>query len=120
MKKKIPLLCFIFLSSLLKAEDGYRLWLRYDKIDDPVLLQRYRSSINSIYFQDSSPTLDAAKKEFLIGLQGLLDKKIIDANKTLDHSIQIYKRRPKDIEFSGINYNDLGNEGFVVFTSDPK
>ena len=48
------------------AEDGYRLWLRYDKIDNSNLMQQYRTAISYIQFARSSPTLDAAKKEMLI------------------------------------------------------
>ena len=48
------------------AEDGYRLWLRYDKIDDPGLLQLYRNQITGVFFAGNSPTLTVAKKEMVI------------------------------------------------------
>ncbi len=98
------------------AEDGYRLWLRYDKIDNAALLQQYRNQISSVLFENSSPTLNVAKKELLTGLQGLLDKKIVEAknggNSSIVISIQSHLVTP--------NYNVLGNEGFFISSSAKK
>jgi alpha-glucuronidase len=51
-----------------RAEDGYRLWLRYDRIRDPQLLQDYRKAITSYQFNGPH----AAQQELVFGLQGLL------------------------------------------------
>src|SRR5580658_4504473 len=51
-----------------QAEDGYRLWLRYDRIRDPQLLQDYRKAITSVQFNGP----DAARHELTLGLQGML------------------------------------------------
>jgi alpha-glucuronidase len=59
-----------------KAEDGYRLWLRYDRIDNPQLLQQYRSAILGVMVYKESPTLRVAAKELQNGLDGLLDQRI--------------------------------------------
>ena len=64
------------LPRLTRAEDGYRLWLRYDRIDDPRLLQEYRSSIRGVLVYDKSPTLHAAANELKNGLDGLLGQQI--------------------------------------------
>ena len=75
--KKISLVIF---SSLLvfsvRAEDGYRLWLRYEKITDAQILQQYTTAISSVQCVGNSPSLYAAKDELIIGLEGLLGKKI--------------------------------------------
>lgn len=55
-----------------RSEDGYRLWLRYDRITDKQMLQQYRAQLKTIYFKDSTETLRIAKKELLEGLRGLL------------------------------------------------
>lgn len=101
---------FLLLAAFCKAEDGYRLWLRYDKIDNNILLQQYRNQISSFYFEKSSPTLDAARKEILTGLQGLLDKKIIEAKTSSNSSIVISTKS----SLVNINYDVLGNEGFYI------
>jgi alpha-glucuronidase len=54
------------------AEDGYRLWLRYDKIADKALYNQYRQSITQLVFPGNSETLQAAQKELGMGLNGLL------------------------------------------------
>ena len=101
----------------LKAEDGYRLWLRYDKIDDAALLKQYNAQINSVYFEKSSPTLDAAKRELIDGLQGLLSKKISEG-KSSNNSIVVLVRQKEVDKHSLVNYAGLGEEGFSIVTLD--
>jgi alpha-glucuronidase len=55
------------------AEDGYRLWLRYDRIGNAGLLQEYRNTISSCQVSDHDPVLKVAGEELITGVQGLLD-----------------------------------------------
>ncbi len=55
-----------------QAEDGYRLWLRYDLVSDTEKLRAYRAAITAINLEGDSPTLNAAKEELQNGLSGLL------------------------------------------------
>src|SRR6478609_1327845 len=89
MKKFFFLFYFCLLVCITHAEDGYRLWLRYDKIDDAVLLQQYKNEITGIYFTGNSATISAAKEELTNGLQGLLDKKIAEQNTISNNSLLI-------------------------------
>ncbi|HEY5038255.1 MAG TPA: alpha-glucuronidase family glycosyl hydrolase, partial [bacterium] len=59
-----------------QAEDGYRLWLRYDQVDDPGLLISYRQTLSSIVVQGKSETEKALTEELKNGLSGLLGQKI--------------------------------------------
>ncbi len=68
MKNFALILLFMSRLSTSWAEDGYRLWLRYDRIQDPQLLQDYRKAITSV--QLDGPF--AANQELILGLQGLL------------------------------------------------
>lgn len=116
MKKYFLLFCCCFAVCILHAEDGYRLWLRYDKIDDDKLLQEYRSQISFIHFNHSSPAFDASKEELLNGLQGLLDKKITQVN-TLTNECVLVGTVTDPIIHSLIATNvfdKIGNEGFVI------
>ena len=72
MKRTVFLGLFLLSLNALQAEDGYRLWLRYDLIGDKSLLQQYRNALTAVLFPANTPTLAAAKQELLIGLQGLL------------------------------------------------
>jgi alpha-glucuronidase len=71
------------------AEDGYRLWLRYDKIDDANLLQQYRNKISSLKFTGTSPVQLSAKEELVLGLQGLLDKKLSVQNNITEGTVLV-------------------------------
>jgi alpha-glucuronidase len=53
------------------AEDGYRLWLRYDPLPTRVT-SLYRSSISYIVVQGKSETLGALRAELTVGCAGLL------------------------------------------------
>ncbi|MAO66649.1 MAG: alpha-glucuronidase [Balneola sp.] len=66
------LLLFWLSPFALFAEDGYRAWLRYEKVSNEQLLESYRSHIQSVYIKGTSPTLQAIKSELEKGLGGLL------------------------------------------------
>lgn len=66
------LILFLFNSSLV-AEDGYRLWLRYDRIQNDALREDYISHFRTYLFRAESLVLKTAQKELLNGLNGLLN-----------------------------------------------
>jgi len=118
MKKTLLFFHLLFITAVACAEDGYTLWLRYNKVDDQVLLQQYRSKINSIQFTGNSLTVAVAKKEMLNGLEGLLAIPIADKKTISDRSI--VTGTPLTSTFirsflSEGNFN-LGKEGFVIST----
>src|SRR5215469_5234613 len=120
MKKKYLVFWFLFISLITRAEDGYRLWLRYDKIDDAALLKEYKNNISGIQFVSNSPTLSVAKQELLNDLSGLLDKKFTDQKKIADKFIvagtPLTSTTIKTFLSSG-NF-DLGKEGFAISTKN--
>ena len=59
-----------------KAEDGYDLWLRYKKCDQPELLSSYRNQLSGVFVVGNHASLDAASSEMTRGLSGILDKNI--------------------------------------------
>src|ERR1044072_4902998 len=60
--------------SVVKADDGYRLWLRYEKLPSA---DRYRQSIQSIAVQGRSATFDAIRRELSVGCAGLLGTPVV-------------------------------------------
>jgi alpha-glucuronidase len=61
------------LAATLSADDGYRLWLRYDPVADPALRQTYASAISEIVIPENAPPVVAsARDELVTGLRGLL------------------------------------------------
>ena len=59
-----------------RAEDGYRLWLRYDRMPDDAQRTSYAAALNHIVLATpagtDSPTIAAARDELTTGLSGLL------------------------------------------------
>ncbi|MBX3739228.1 MAG: alpha-glucuronidase [Candidatus Didemnitutus sp.] len=67
----------VLIARPLRAEDGYRLWLRYDRIEDDTLRTAYIAQLTHLRLaatciQANSPILASAKTELETGLQGLL------------------------------------------------
>ncbi|UFH54635.1 alpha-glucuronidase family glycosyl hydrolase [Spirosoma sp. KNUC1025] len=58
------------------ADDGYRLWLKYDRIADAAKRETYARSAQFIALNGSSLILKTAAEELQAGLQGLLGKPI--------------------------------------------
>ena len=54
------------------AEDGYRLWLRYEPVADAARLAQARALCASVYMPATTPTLAAARNELARGLAGML------------------------------------------------
>jgi len=71
-------LCAIAAAALLaspaaRADDGYRLWLRYTPVESAWLPQYRASATELVAAPGPSPTLRAAQAELVRGLGGLLD-----------------------------------------------
>ena len=87
MNKILITLLFLVIINSSNAEDGYRLWLRFDKISDKQLLLQYQQQVKSIHFNDESSTLNVVKNELIEDLNGLLDKQILEQNLIINGSI---------------------------------
>jgi alpha-glucuronidase len=118
--RSCSILFSVFFGHALPAEDGYRLWLRYEGIKDGRILKEYRGAISGIWFTGSDPVLSAAKEELTTGLQGLLGERIPEQNSIMEGSIlagplssspsiaALVKDRHLDI---------MGEEGFALFSA---
>jgi alpha-glucuronidase len=119
MFKRIALACLLlFFTVFSYAEDGYRLWLRYDKITDKSLLEQYRIQVSSILFYGSSPTLAVAKNELTTGLNGLLARQIASSNAFNNGSLIAFTKGSSKLALpqNSFNYSILGSEGFIIKT----
>jgi alpha-glucuronidase len=116
-------LCFLlisafFLSSALRADDGYRLWLRYDPMADPALRQAYTGAISEIVIPENPrPLIASARDELVTGLRGLLGADIPVVTKaTRDNALIL--GIPRDPWIAAVvNEADLreaGVEGYVL------
>lgn len=122
MNKQHPfliLLLLTFLNNLCFAEDGYRLWMRYDAL--PVQKRNeYLSSIRQIVFQGNSEILGAAKQELNTGLKGLLSASVTYTNALKSGTLIIGTPKSSPL-VARLNLNQklsvLGEEGFLILTT---
>src|SRR5262249_20169924 len=67
----IAITVLFFALGVAKAEDGYRLWLRYDPLPKQVI-DGYRPRVTAIVAQGGSATMEAIREELAAGFSGLL------------------------------------------------
>lgn len=97
------------------ADDGYRLWLRYDRVG-AYDLATYRAEATQLVAQGASPTLIAARKELARGLSGLLGRKLARAARlTRDGAIVIgTPASSKLIAGLDLDLGRAGAEGYLL------
>jgi len=104
-----------------RAEDGHRLWLRYDKISNQAKYTSYRQSIKQLIFPAPSPMLKAAKDELEKGLSGLLNLQpkegnSLTASQTLIIGTPQTSKLLASAEFKALLKN-AGTEGYIIKTA---
>ena len=123
MRKRL-LIIFILLPALLKAEDGYDLWLRYKKISNSSLLDQYKKQITSPAVLGSSQTIAIIKTELaqaFSGLTGISYKILSLPDKSSSFIAGIVST--SSIISSIVTKDELniiGTEGFVIKTRPGK
>lgn len=99
------------------AQGDYNMWLNYEKVSDPELLDQYRSYLSNIYISGDSETAKAAKTELRTALGKLLDKDI--HLEDTDKNAGLLVGTPDSSPFiSSLDLQDelnrAGPEGFVI------
>ncbi|MCJ7449008.1 MAG: alpha-glucuronidase [Bacteroidales bacterium] len=105
----------------LKAEDGYRLWLRYDFISDTQVLNLYTKSVKGWIIQGDSPTLRVAGNELQMGLNGLLGKNIPEISSVKKSGIIVAGTPENSQLIASLNLRErlasVGNEGYLIVST---
>lgn len=98
-----------------KAEDGYRLWLRYDALPK-AKIDVYRPHISSLIVQGDSATTKAIREELITGCNGLLDASIPTASYVEKDGALIVGTPASSPLIAGLKLNltRLGAEGFLI------
>jgi alpha-glucuronidase len=120
MRRHIALAAFVLaaLSNVCRAEDGGRLWLRYDPIADTDRRLACRAAVTSIVATAASPTLRAAADELQKGVSGLLGATVpLREDVRADGAVIAGTPRSAPL-VKALGWNDrlapLGDEGFIV------
>ena len=120
----VLLACCAWLVSpqIARADDGYRLWLKYDRIADSQKLDAYRKSIKSWFVPGNSPTLEIVAQELKQGLAGLLDTKlamVTDVN--TDGVVICVSLKGTPAQAAQVRLEEklknIPAEGFVIYTA---
>lgn len=97
-----------------RAEDGHRLWLRFDRLS-PEHAERFNPHTQSIVGDAPSPTLALARSELQNGLQGLLGRRIpLLKNHTAGSILIGTPRSSRQIAALGLPLERLGRRGFLL------
>ncbi len=110
-----------FSINFLLAEDGSRLWLRYDKISDQQKLKHYTQNIKGWMAEGNSPAIAVAKEELQAGLNGLLGTSVSPVSAVTGNGIIIaatYKNSALLAKTAaGKKLQDAGAEGFIILST---
>lgn len=107
----IRLFCFITLFSSafsLRADDGYRLWLKFDLIKNATVRTQYLPYAQYISYNTADPVAKTAAQELQTALQGLLGKSIRLQNTASTATGGI------NLELNSSPQANLGQEGFTI------
>ncbi|UCC16834.1 MAG: hypothetical protein JSU58_10845, partial [Dehalococcoidales bacterium] len=103
---------------MLINEDGYRLWLRYQKIDDDIRLLQYRKMIDGVVILENGETYDIIKDELALALPAMLDKQIwIGRTEVPDRALvagTINNLKKINLDISRKDCLEMGDEGFLI------
>ena len=100
-------LILLLIAPPVHAEDGYRLWLRYDPLPAQ-MRQRYKAAATEIVIQSDGLVARSAASELQRGLSGLLATPV-RVNPGVDRDGAIVARLEKT--------TGIGSEGFVIRTT---
>lgn len=120
MKKTIIIIFLFFSMQFVCAENGYDLWLRYNKVENLDLLKQYKEVAQVIVFPANSASLKAAKLELSKGFKGLLNIEINEVSSISQRGIIIGTPTSSKLIASS-KYADkieqLDNEGYIIQTA---
>ncbi len=131
----LKLIAFLFIFNLFYSEifaqnintspeDGYRMWLRYEKVQDDDLILEYRNNLKGILLTSTSNIMNSVREELDSGLSGLLDTEIERKTKVDTEGVLIVGTPENSKIIRSLNLKSelepLGNDGFLIKTKKIK
>ncbi|WP_370335358.1 alpha-glucuronidase family glycosyl hydrolase [Parvularcula marina] len=97
-----------------RAEDGYRLWLRYDELPQEMRSQ-YRGQLRQIVLEtEETPTVTVAVRELSDGLSGLLGRNVVVSDEGARGAIMLVTGEAASLY--DLDLSDLGEDGYLLRT----
>lgn len=118
-KLSLKMIFVFLLSEIGQADDGYRLWLKYDPITDTEVSEAYKKLIKNLLVIENSETSRMIKNELAHALKGLLGNTIKESE-TFNESTLIVACQ-NDLPSVLINQThhqimELEDEGYLIKT----
>lgn len=119
--RHVLIVIMLGMSTLGIAEDGYRLWLRYDLVQDAATRNAYTSAIKYIVIEKTSPTLLVAEKELNLAFAGLLGLKTLSSKGLQEPGAILLGTAGDSPLIRSLNLEEklktLGDEGFYIVST---
>jgi len=119
----VLLVIMLFIFSSLKAENGYDLWLRYNKVSNVSILDQYKKQITSPVVLGGSQTITIIKDELARAFSGLTGSSYIILSSANNSTSFIAGISSSAVILSIVTKNELdkiGKEGFIIKTKPGK
>lgn len=119
MKRALYFVVFVLMCFTLSAEDGYNLWLRYERITERDLLRHYRASIKEFIVYGSSETMEAIRSELRMALQRFFSQQLQEVTTVEKDGTLLcgtVSTVPYTNQLDGETLKNLGDEGFLITT----
>ncbi|MBE7561271.1 alpha-glucuronidase [bacterium] len=102
-----------------RGEDGYEAWLRYRPIDDPARLEYCRTYCREIVISSPSREWDAATRELVRGLSGLLDRRVAVLGAPTQSGAVILLVKRSDLSLLSVDERERVRiaEGFIILST---
>lgn len=109
------LLLFFLASHTVCAEDGSRLWLRYEPVSDPIK-ELLLENIRSITTDKLSPTLNIAVNELKLAMNGFTGTELPKVNTPQNHSLVLIVNGSKWVSKLNLkeDLSKLEPDGFII------
>jgi alpha-glucuronidase len=121
----IALLVVTAAATITHAEDGYELWLRYQRVDDAAVLKTYQNLVTTLVVGGNSPTMRIVSDELQRGLGGLLGANVTVAREITRPGTLVVgtpSNTPLIAQLSlAAELRAAGDEGYLIRTvKDPR
>jgi len=114
LPKIVAMALILLAASPAAAEDGHRLWLRYDPVETP-LRQRYAAHVSELVIDAHGPMANAAASELKRGLSGLLAQSIpARAQVDRDGAVIVALAGSPELRLLHLRTSGLGTEGYAI------
>ena len=120
MKHKTVFILISFLSLVAQSQNlnDYKLWLKYNKIENHDLSQAYSKTTNAVYIANIGDIIKNAKRELSLALPQMLGTQVTYESSITSETtliIDVFNNLPEDLKLAvKKNIENIDKEGFII------